>query len=46
MLTRSSGRSGTGNDRLGAIVAVAPGLIGMILSVVHLGMSTGGFGTG
>lgn len=34
------------NGRAGAIVALALGLIGMVLSVVHLGMSTGGFGTG
>ncbi len=34
------------NGRAGAIGALALGLIGMVLSVVHLGMSTGGFGTG
>ena len=34
------------NWRAGAIVALALGLIGMILSVVHLSMFTGGFGTG
>ena len=32
--------------RTGAVVAVVLGVIGMILSVVHLGTSTGGFGTG
>ena len=32
--------------RSGSIAALVLGLIGMILSVVHLGMSTGGFGTG
>lgn len=37
-LSRSAGRAG--------IVALALGLIGMILSVIHLGTSTGGFGTG
>ena len=41
---RSANRTGTG--RTGAIVAVALGLIGMALSVIHLGVSTGGFGTG
>jgi hypothetical protein len=39
-------RSGSGSGRTGAIVALALGLIGLILSVVHLGTSTGGFGTG
>lgn len=43
-LARSAGRSG--NGRAGAIVALGVGLIGMVLSVVHLGNSTGGFGTG
>jgi hypothetical protein len=37
---------GNGNGRAGAIVALVLGLIGMVLSVVHLGSSTGGFGTG
>ena len=36
----------TGSVRAVAIVAVVLGLIGVILSVVHLGTSTGGFGTG
>ena len=43
-LARSAGR--TGNARAGALVALVLGLIGMVLSVVHLGTSTGGFGTG
>ena len=43
-LAGSAGRTGKG--RVGAIVALVLGLIGMILSVVHLGMSTGGFGSG
>ena len=34
------------NGRAGAIVALVLGLIGIVLSVVHLGGSTGGFGTG
>jgi len=32
--------------RTGAIMALVLGLIGIVLSVVHLGTSTGGFGTG
>ncbi|HKY43200.1 MAG TPA: DUF6223 family protein [Pyrinomonadaceae bacterium] len=43
-LARSS--IGTSNGRTGAVVALVLGLIGSVLSVVHLGMSTGGFGTG
>lgn len=34
------------NGRTGAVVGSALGLIAMILSVVHLGTTTGGFGTG
>ena len=46
-LARSSNhRTGTGNGRTGAVVALVFGLTGMLLSVVHLGSSTGGFGTG
>ena len=45
-LARSAGRIGAGNGQAGAIVALVLGLIGMVLSVVHLGSSTGGFGTG
>lgn len=41
----SSGRTGTGNGRAGAIIALVLGLIATVLSVVHLGSSTG-FGTG
>ena len=43
-LARSSKR--IGNGRTGAVVALILGLISMILSVVHLGTYTGGFGTG
>src|SRR5262245_9534060 len=43
---RSAGRIGAGAGRAGAIVALALGLIGVVLSVAHLGSSTGGFGTG
>ena len=32
--------------RTGAVTALVLGLIGIVLSVVHLGTSTGGFGTG
>lgn len=46
-LARSAGLIGNGNGRNGAIVALILGLIGLILSIVHLGSSsTGGFGTG
>jgi hypothetical protein len=45
-LARSAGRIGTGDGRAAAIVALVVGLIGMVLSVVHLGSSAGGFGTG
>lgn len=38
-------RSGSANGRTAAIIALVLGLIGMVLSVVHLG-SAGGFGTG
>ena len=34
------------NWRTGAVVGSVLGLIAMILSVVHLGTTTGGFGTG
>jgi hypothetical protein len=43
-LMRSTRRIGSG--RVGAMVALVLGLIGIFLSVVHLGTSTGGFGTG
>lgn len=39
-------RIGNRNGRVVAIVALVLGLIGVVLSVVHLGSSTGGFGTG
>lgn len=39
-----SGRIDSG--RAASIVALVLGLIGMVLSVIHLGASTGGFGTG
>ena len=39
-------RPGGGSGRIAALVALVLGLIGVILSVVHLGASTGGFGTG
>src|ERR1051326_2385933 len=39
-------RNRDGNSRTGAIVAVVVGLIGIVLSVVHLATYTGGFGTG
>ena len=38
-------RSRNGNGRTAAIVSLVLGLMGMVLSVVHLG-SAGGFGTG
>lgn len=44
-LARSKRGTGTGSGRTAAIVALVLGLIGVILSVVHLGGSTG-FGTG
>src|ERR687896_2375 len=37
---------GITTGRAQGLVAVVLGLIGMVLSVVHLGRSTGGFGTG
>jgi len=40
------GRAGTGSGRGSAMLALALGLIGIILSVVHLATFTGGFGTG
>ena len=39
-------RSRDGKWRTGAIVAVVVGLIGIVLSVIHLATYTGGFGTG
>lgn len=45
-LSRARSASHSGNGRGGAIGALVLGLIGTVLSVVHLGTSTGGFGTG
>ena len=39
-------RSAKNSGRTLGIVALILGLIGVVLSVVHLGASTGGFGTG
>ncbi len=43
-LARSKQSTATG--RTMGIIALSLGLIGMVLSVIHLGTSTGGFGTG
>lgn len=40
----SRSRRGSGSSR--ALVALIAGLVSMVLSVVHLATSTGGFGTG
>jgi catechol 2,3-dioxygenase-like lactoylglutathione lyase family enzyme len=42
----ADGAIGITNGRARALVAAVVGLIGMILSVAHLGSSTGGFGSG
>jgi hypothetical protein len=42
---RSAGRIGKGSGWVGAIVALVLGLIGMVLSIVHIAGSTS-FGTG
>jgi hypothetical protein len=44
-VARSKGVNGTGKGRVDAIAALVLGVIGVLLSVVHLGGSTG-FGTG
>jgi hypothetical protein len=44
-LARPSGPIGSGNGRAAAMVPLVLGLIGVLLSVMHLG-SAGGFGTG
>ena len=43
---RSAGRTGTRNGRLGAIVALAAGLIALVNGGLNLAMATGGPGTG
>jgi Family of unknown function (DUF6223) len=43
---RSTGRVGTGNGRLGAIVAFAAGLIALVNGGLNLAIATGGPGTG
>ena len=43
---RAVGWIGRGTGKAGAIIALVLGLIGMVLSIVHLGTSTGGIGTG
>ena len=43
---RSAGRDRSGKRQIGSIGALVLGLFSIILSVVHLGTSTGGFGTG
>lgn len=45
-VVRARSTSHTASGRVGPIVALTLGLIAMALSVIHLGMSTGGFGTG
>ena len=44
-LARAAGRIGIGNARIGGILALVVGAIGLVLSGVHLAGSTG-FGTG
>jgi len=45
-LRRSAGRLGTGNERLGAIVASVAGLIALVNGGLNLALATGGPGTG
>jgi uncharacterized membrane protein len=45
-LRRSAGRIGTGNGRMGAIVALVAGLIAMVNGGLNLAIATGGPGTG
>ncbi|MBX9360277.1 hypothetical protein K4G64_03390 [Streptomyces sp. WAC04114] len=45
-LARVTGRIGTGNARVGAVSALAVGLVGTALAVLHLATSSGGPGTG
>jgi Family of unknown function (DUF6223) len=45
-LRRSAGRIGTGNGRMGAIVALVAGLIAVVNGGLNLAIATGGPGTG
>jgi Family of unknown function (DUF6223) len=45
-LHRSAGRIGTGNGRMGAIVALVAGLIGVVNGGLNLAIAKGGPGTG
>jgi hypothetical protein len=45
-LRRSAGRIGTGNGRMGAIVALVAGLIAGVNGGLNLAVATGGPGTG
>ena len=45
-LRRSAGRMGTGNGRMGAIVALVAGLIGLVLGGLIVATAEGGPGTG
>ena len=45
-LRRSAGRSGTGNGRMGAIVALVAGLIAVVNGGLNLAIAQGGPGTG
>ena len=45
-LRRSIGRSGTGNGRMGAIVALVAGLIAVVNGGLNLAIAQGGPGTG
>ncbi len=45
-LRRSAGRIGTGNGRMGAIVALVAGLIAVVNGGLNLAIAKGGLGTG
>jgi hypothetical protein len=45
-LRRSAGRIGTGNGRMGAIVALVAGLIALVNGGLNLAIANGGPGTG
>jgi len=45
-LRRSAGRTGTGNGRMGAIVALVAALIGLVNGGLNLAIANGGPGTG